>query len=63
MGSGSASGANVLNFWKEKRERESAIWFFDPGMCLAVMMNWSQAEIQIKRLNRGFSMVNGNEIC
>ncbi len=25
-------------------------------MCLAVMMNWSQAEIQIKRLNRGFSM-------
>ncbi len=27
------------------------------------MMNWSQAEIQVKRLNRGFSMVNGNEIC
>ncbi len=25
-------------------------------MCLAVMMNWSQAEIQVKRLNRGVSM-------
>ncbi len=25
-------------------------------MCLAVMMNWSQAGIQIKRLNKGVSM-------
>ncbi len=25
-------------------------------MCLAFMMNWSQAGIQIKRLNKGVSM-------
>ncbi len=25
-------------------------------MCLAVMMNWSQAGIQIKRFNKGVSM-------
>ncbi len=28
-------------------------------MCLAVMMNWSQAEIQIKRLNKGVKLTLG----
>ncbi len=55
VGNGSASGANVLNFWKAKRERESAIWFLDPEMCFAVITNWSQAEIQIRNLNKGIS--------
>ena len=32
VGSGSASGTNVLNFWKEKRDRESAMALKQPGM-------------------------------
>jgi len=34
----------------------SAIWVLDPKMCFAVIMNWSQAEIQIRHLNKGISV-------
>ena len=52
VGRGSASGTNDLNFWKLKRERESAAVFLKPGIWKALRINWFWAETSVSfRIN------------
>lgn len=51
---GSASGDNVLNFCKRKRERAQTIWFLWPGICLAFTMNWLQADVHLPQQGHDF---------
>ena len=56
----SASGANNLNFWRERRERESAIALWWPGTWAAWRMKLCVTENQTKRL-RSDMMANEAE--
>lgn len=56
MGDWSACGANVLNFCRAQQQSESAICFFACwNMCTALIMNWLQADNQIRRLMNGIN--------